>query len=167
MSKKEQLRGIFISSISGIDELVSGDFGELLVSYYLVKKKLHVIVAKSEGFDLLVNDTTGFLFEKDSLMGMCVKTRQKRSVCLNLGIAYEKLLRASKIWKFNPYFCFVTPGEVIIFPAEIAKDSRVKTGANLVSFARLKKLKEKRIIYFKWEIKERISGKKGSWLFEI
>jgi len=108
---KQTLKGISIPSISGIDELVSGDFGELLVSYYLVKKKLHVIVAKSEGFDLLVNDTRGLLFEKDKLIGISVKTRQKRSLCLDLDIASDKLKRATKIWKFIPYFCYVTPCE--------------------------------------------------------
>ena len=164
---KQTLKGISIPSISGIDELVSGDFGELLVSYYLVKKKLHVIVAKSEGFDLLVNDTRGLLFEKDKLIGISVKTRQKRSLCLDLDIASDKLKRAAKIWKFIPYFCYVTPSEVIIFPADLAKDSRVMTGANLVSSARLKTIKDNRIIYFQWGIKERISGRKSAWLFEI
>ena len=164
---KQTLQGISIPSISGIDELVSGDFGELLVSYYLVKKKLHVIIAKSEGFDLLVNDTKGLLFEKDRLVGISVKTRQKRSLCLDLEIASEKLKRAAKIWKFIPYFCFVTPREVIIFPLQMANDSRVKTEANLISFARLKRIKDKRIIYFGWEIKEQRPGRKGAWLFNI
>jgi hypothetical protein len=167
MAKRQTLQGISVPYISGIDELVSSDFGELLVSYYLVKKKLHVIVAKSEGFDLLVNDTRGLFFEKDRLIGINVKTRQKRSLCLDLTKSYEKLKRAAKIWKFAPYFCFVSPHEVILFPADLSKDSRVKTGANLVSSSRLKQLKDKRVIYFQWGIRERISGKKASWLFEM
>jgi hypothetical protein len=164
---KQTFQGVSIPSISGIDELVSGDFGELLVSYYLIKKKLHVIVAKSEGFDLLLNDTKGLLFEKDRLVGISVKTRQKGSVCLDLEIASEKLKRAARIWKFAPYFCFVTPREVILFPLQIANDSRVKTEANLVSFARLKRIRDKRIVYFKWEIKEQRPGRKGAWLFDV
>jgi|GEM_PF-4967346 len=167
MPKRQQLKVLTVPYISGVDELVSGDFGELLVSYYLVKRKVHVIVAKSEGFDLLVNDANGFLFEKDRLIGISVKTRQKGSLCLDLRKAYSRLRTAAKIWKFVPYFCFVMPREVIIFPAEMTKDTGVKTGANLVSSARLKTLKDKRIIYFEWGIKERISGKKSSWLFEI
>ncbi len=167
MGKRQTLQGISLPSISGIDELVSGDFGELLVSYYLVKKKLHVIVAKSEGFDLLVNDTRGLFFEKDTLIGISVKTRQKRSLCLDLTIAYDKLKSAARIWKFAPFFCFVTPIEVILFPADISKDNRAKTGANLISSAKLKNLKDKRIIYFKWGIKERLTGRKSSWLFEM
>jgi hypothetical protein len=167
MAKKHTLSGITLPAISGIDELVSGDFGELLVSYYLVKKRLHVIVAKSEGFDLLVNDTEGLLFAKDRLIGISVKTRQKSSLCLNVGIASEKLLRAAKIWKFVPYFCFVTTRDVTIFPAELARDPRVKTGANLVSTARLRALKDSRIVYFQWGIKERIKGRKAAWLFEM
>lgn len=167
MPKRKQLKVLTVPYISGVDELVSGDFGELLVSYYLVKKRLHVIVAKSEGFDLLINDTKGFLFEKDKLIGISVKTRQKSSLCLDLRKAYDKLKNAAEVWKFMPYFCFVTPREVIIFPADMVKDHRVKTGANLVSSARLKTLKDKRIIYFEWGIKERISGRKSAWLFEI
>ncbi len=167
MAKRHTLGGISVQSISAIDELVSGDFGELLVSYYLVKKKLHVIVAKSEGFDLLVNDTRGLFFEKDRLIGISVKTRQKRSICLDLHIASEKLHRAAKIWKFIPYFCFVTPRDVTIFPAELARDARVKTGARLVSSARLRALKDRRIIYFKWGIRERIKGQKAAWLFDM
>ncbi len=167
MPKRQQLKVLTVPYISGVDELVSGDFGELLVSYYLVKRKVHVIVAKSEGFDLLVNDTRGFIFEKDRLTGISVKTRQKNSICLDMGKAFEKLKIAAKIWKFLPYFCFVTPREVIIFPAVMVKDNRIKTGANLVSFARLKALKDKRIIYFEWGIRERMSGKKFAWLFEV
>jgi hypothetical protein len=167
MAKKQTLEGISVTSIGGIDELVSADFGELLVSYYLVKKKLHVIVAKSEGFDLLVNDTRGLFFEKDRLIGISVKTRQKRSLCLDLRIASEKLHRAARIWKFIPYFCFVTPRDVTIFPAELVRDERVKTGAHLVSSARLRGLKDKRVIYFQWGIRERIKGKKATWLFDM
>lgn len=167
MAKKQTLGGISVQSISGMDELVSADFGELLVSYYLVKKKLHVIIAKSEGFDLLVNDTRGLFFEKDRLVGINVKTRQKRSICLDLRTATEKLHRAAKIWKFIPYFCFVTPRDVTIFPADLARDTRVRTGAHLISSARLRSLKDKRIIYFKWGIRERVKGQKAAWLFDM
>jgi hypothetical protein len=166
MAKGQMLKGISIPSISGIDELVSGEFGELLVSYYLVKKKVHVIVAKSEGFDLLVNDRNGLFFEKDKLIGICVKTRQKHSICLDLSIAYEKLMRASEIWKFEPYFCFVTPREVLIFPSDFAKDSRATTNSNLVSSARLRHIKNKKIKVFRWEIKEKVAGVETSWLFK-
>lgn len=167
MARQQKLKGISFLPVAGIDAMGTGDFGELLVSYYLVKKRLHVIVAKSEGFDLLVNDIEGKLFEKNRLIGISVKTRQKRSLCLDLEAGVDKLKEAAEIWKFIPYFCFVTPREVIIFPSEFASDRRVKTGANLVSFARLKRLKDKRIIYFRWQIQEQKPGRKTPWLFNI
>lgn len=164
---KQILKGLLTKSIKDVDELVSNDFGKLLVSYYLVKKGLHVIIAKSEGFDMLVNDRKGLIFEKDKPVGINVKTRQKNSPCLDMDIPIVKLKNAASIWKFLPYFCFVTPHEVLIFPMEFAQDKRIKTKTALVSFARLRQLRDKRIIYFSWAIKERVSGKRGSWLFEI
>ena len=138
----------------GTDVMVSGDFGELLLAYYFVKKKLHVIIAQSVGFDLLVKDKKGVILPKNKLIGISVKTRQQKSYSIDLRSDRIKLKKASKIWKFIPYFCFISPLEAVIFPLNAAFIKYAKTDTGWISLPRLKKIKSDKKIHFKWRIEE-------------
>jgi len=151
-SKHGIKKSIFADNI-GIDLMVSGDFGELLLAYYFAKQKLHVIVAKSAGFDLLVKDPMGKIFKKNKLIGISVKTRQQNSFSLDLDKDIFKLERAAKVWDFIPYFCFVTPHEAWVFPLKVASDRRVRTKVGRVSLSKIKKLKKVKRLHFDWGIK--------------
>lgn len=137
----------------GNDTMVSGKFGELLIAYYFVKQKLHVILANSVGFDLVVKDRKGKFFIKDRLIGINVKARQSKSISLDLEKDISKLKKASRIWNFLPYFGFVSPAEVLIFPSKIVSHSEVRTKGRRISSSKIKNLKRKDVIHFSWEIK--------------
>jgi len=136
----------------GEDIMVSGEFGEALLAYYFVKKKLHIIMARSVGFDLIAKDTKGKIFPKNKQIAISVKSRQSESFSIRLDDDIKKLKNQSKIWKLEPYFGFVTPKEALIFPVKLANHPKVRTKGNMVSFPNLKKLKSKEIIHLEWNI---------------
>lgn len=134
--------------------MVSGEFGEALLAYYLVKKGLHVIFARTVGFDLLVHDKKGTIFNKGTTLAISVKSRKSKSFSMNLEKDIEKLGKQCKIWGFKPYFGFVTPTEAIIFPMSVANIERVRTLSGRVSFPLLKQIVSSRIVDFEWGIIE-------------
>jgi len=136
----------------GIHVRISGNFGELLVSYILVTEKLHVIIADSEGVDLLIKDKEKKIFNENKLIGISVKSRKNKSHSEDLTNSIENLESASETWGFIPYFCFVIPKRVLIFPVNFAKDKKVKTEKGNFSIPRLLKFYEKKLIKFKWSI---------------
>lgn len=139
----------------GEDVKISGDFGESLLAYYFVKNKLHVIMARTVGFDLIIKDPNGKILPKNKLIAINIKSRQSKSFSLRLEKDMKNLEKSSKIWGLMPYFGFVTPEEVKIFPLKLAKECKeIKTKANMISFPKLKRLNSKELISFKWEIKE-------------
>ncbi|MEK6943694.1 MAG: hypothetical protein AABX00_06540 [Nanoarchaeota archaeon] len=141
----------------GEDVLISGEFGESLLAYRLVKKNMHVIMARTAGFDLVVKDINGKTFSKKRNIAISVKTQTRNSWSKNLKKDYKKLKKISKIWGFKPYFAFITRHNIIVFPAELSKNKKIQTPTGNVSVSLLKKLeqaKNNQIIIYKYEIED-------------
>lgn len=118
----------------------------------MVNIKIHVIIADSEEVDLLIKDKEKTIFNTNQLIGINVKSRKCKSHSEDLTSSIEKMESASETWGFIPYFCFVIPKRVLIFPLNFAKDKKVKTNKDNFSIPRLLKFYEENIIEFKWSI---------------
>jgi len=141
----------------GEDVIISGEFGESLLAYRLVKKNMHVIMARTAGFDLVARDPTGKIFAKTKNIAISVKTQTRRSWSKNLRRDYKKLKKSSNIWGFEPYFAFITRKDMIVFPARLSKSKGVQTKNGDVSVSSLRvleKSKSNKIIIYEYEIKD-------------
>ena len=134
---------------------ISGEFGETILAYCLAKEYLHVIVARSAGFDLVVKDTKGKIFPKSKTIAISVKTSKGKSWSKNLKKDYEIFKNYSKIWNYEPYFAFVTSKDIILFPAKLSKYKEVTTPKGSVSAPKLRNYKDSKsnkIIVFNFNI---------------
>ena len=142
----------------GSDLMITSDFGEALVGYYLVKKDLFVVRANTEGCDLFVLDKKGIVFKnrknKNRMIGIEVKTRQSNSPSFKFD--GWNLSYSSKKWNFEPYLSIVTRNEILIIPLYLCKSRKIRTGKRRISLPRIRKLKKNpkfksKVILLEWK----------------
>jgi len=92
------------------ESLVSGDFGESLVSFLLIKKGVDVVRASTKGFDLFAIDNTGQIFPQEKIVGISVKARftnSEKPFSPTIPLQSKKFFESAKIWKIEPYVSIV------------------------------------------------------------
>ncbi len=87
-----------------------GTGGEYFTAFFLSACwNLEILIANSEGFDLLVQDPQSQLPGKQ-LKAISVKSRVRRdakSLTFNIQESYHSLLREAEKWNAEPYFAFL------------------------------------------------------------
>jgi hypothetical protein len=87
-----------------------GTAGEFLAAFLLSARwDMEVVIADSEGFDLLARDPTGKLPGKHT-KAISVKSRVRKdakSLTFNIRDSYRLLCREARKWDAEPYFAFV------------------------------------------------------------
>lgn len=141
----------------GSDLMITSEFGEYLLGYYLVKKGCFVVRANTEGCDLFVMDKKGDVFKKkkNSMVGIEVKTRQNFAPSF-MWDSFNTLL-SKKEWNFKPYLAIITPKEIAIIPVELTKSRRIQTKRGAISLSKIKNLRfnqkfRNKIILLDWRI---------------
>ena len=151
----------------GSDIMITSEFGEYLLGYYLVKKGCFVVRANTEGCDLFVMDKTGIVFKnkKNKMIGIEVKTRQNPSTSF-MWDGYNTSI-SQKEWNFKSYLAIVTPKDIILIPFELIKSKRIKTDRGAISISKIKRLKfnqklKNKIIILDWKMPIENKNKKNS-----
>lgn len=138
-----------------------GNFGESLLSFFLVKNGVNVVESDAAVFDLFVKDHEKRLFPTSKLIGISVKTRSRlppHGSSTTIPFPFKNIPLASKIWNLEPYLsCILITKkklECFIFPFTIANGLvSSQKRKNAISISKLRKSEDKRIIKFEWDIK--------------
>jgi hypothetical protein len=145
-----------------------GDFGELVLAFYLTKLGINVIRADTVFFDLIAKDKNRIIFKNGNLVGISIKIRDRSVTTPSCTIQlkeYEKIKSFGEKWGLEPWICFIIvfrkEGKRILqgflFPYEDGRGYMShKKRKNAISFSKLReatrngKIKENE--FFEWII---------------